>query len=258
MDLAAALERNELSLAYQPIVDTSNSRICGVEALLRWNHPIRGAVPPVQFIPIAEQSGLIGTIGEWVLRTACAEAAGWPLQQGEPYISVNVSAAQISDRGFVASVVRALDDAGLPAERLLLEITETMLVDDDVQARRVLTELRALGVRIAIDDFGTGYSSLAYLRQLAVDVVKIDQSFVRDLSTNSDHQALTRTMLALADGLAMTAIAEGVETEGELSELSRLGCSFAQGYLFSYPIPAEELMTLLSESSTPVEPAASR
>jgi diguanylate cyclase (GGDEF)-like protein/PAS domain S-box-containing protein len=253
MDLAAALDRHELTLAYQPIVDTADGRICGVEALLRWNHPTRGAVPPAEFIPVAEQSGLIGTIGEWVLRTACYEAATWPLQESDPYISVNVSAAQISDRGFVASVLRALRDSQLPADRLLLEITETMLVDDDVQARKVLTELRALGVRIAIDDFGTGFSSLAYLRQLAVDVVKIDQSFVRDLGTNSDHQALTRTMLALADGLAMTAIAEGVETEGELNELSRLGCNFAQGYLFSYPIPAAALATLLGETAIDID-----
>jgi diguanylate cyclase (GGDEF)-like protein/PAS domain S-box-containing protein len=258
MDLAAALDNRELSLAYQPIVDTGLGRICGVEALLRWNHPTRGAVSPAQFIPVAEQSGMIATIGEWVLRTACTEAAHWPRQDAPPYISVNVSAAQLSDRGFVASVVRALKDSGLPSERLLLEITETMLIDDDIMSRRVLTDLRAIGVRIAIDDFGTGYSSLAYLRQLAVDVVKIDQSFVRDLGTNSDHQALTRTMLALADGLAMTAIAEGVETEGELSELSRLGCSFAQGYLFSYPIPAEELTALLQDATGAIEPTPIR
>ena len=142
----------------------------------------------------------------------------------------------------------ALDESGLPASRLLLEVTETMLVDDGVLAGNVLAQLRAVGIRIAIDDFGTGYSSLAYLRQLAVDVVKIDRSFVRDVDSNSDHRALTRTMLALADGLSMTAIAEGVETTDELRELSELGCGFAQGYLFSFPVPAQELVELLEQS----------
>jgi diguanylate cyclase (GGDEF)-like protein/PAS domain S-box-containing protein len=248
MNLAAALERDELSLVFQPIVDLSSYEVRGVEALLRWHHPVRGAVPPAEFIPIAEQSGLLEPIGEWVLRTACAHAATWPSISGSaPYLSVNVSAAQISSRGFVQKVMSALAASGLPASRLLLEVTETMLVDDGGNASDVLAQLRAVGIRIAIDDFGTGYSSLAYLRQLAVDVVKIDQSFVRDVDTNSDHQALTRTMLALADGLSMTAIAEGVETTDELGELRLLGCGFAQGYLFSYPVPAEALLALLEQ-----------
>lgn len=165
-----------------------------------------------------------------------------------------MSAAQISSRGFVTKVIGALDDSGLPPSRLLLEVTETMLVDDDSLASEVLVQLRQLGVRIAIDDFGTGYSSLAYLRQLAVDVVKIDQSFVRDLDSNSDHQALTRTMLTLASGLSMTAIAEGVETTDELAELRRMGCGYAQGYLFSYPVPAEMLALLIDDCLLDVPP----
>ncbi|MDP2292920.1 MAG: EAL domain-containing protein [Actinomycetota bacterium] len=254
MQLAAAIEHDELSVVYQPIVDTSEFRVCGVEALLRWTHPSRGAVPPSVFIPVAEQSGLLEQIGEWVLRKACADAARWSRRVDAAYISVNVSAAQISSRGFVGKVMGALDHSGLPPSRLLLEVTETMLVDDDSLASEVLVQLRQLGVRIAIDDFGTGYSSLAYLRQLAVDVVKIDQTFVRDLDTNSDHQALTRTMLTLASGLSMTAIAEGVETTDELAELRRMGCGYAQGYLFSYPVPADVLALLIDDCLLDVPP----
>jgi diguanylate cyclase (GGDEF)-like protein/PAS domain S-box-containing protein len=242
VDLGAALTLDQLSLRYQPIVSTSEREIVGVEALLRWNHPTRGSVPPDEFIPVAEQTGLIAAIGEWVLRNACLEAATWQLHDGAPYISVNASAAQISDRKFVRTVVSALQDSGLAPERLLLEITETMLLDNNAQVRSTVDELRALGIRIAIDDFGTGYSSLAYLHQLAIDVVKIDQSFVHNIDADQDHQALTRTMLALADGLDMTSIAEGVETEDELYELVRLGCEYAQGYLFSRPVSAQELL----------------
>jgi diguanylate cyclase (GGDEF)-like protein/PAS domain S-box-containing protein len=248
MDLAVALERNELRLNYQPIVDTHTQRICGVEALLRWNHPVRGSVSPVEFIPIAEQSGQIRTIGEWVLRTACREAASWTGGGAESYVSVNVSAPQVSEL-FVDTVLDTLRDCGLPPHRLMLEITESMLVDDSVNARQVLSRLRDLGVRVAIDDFGTGYSSLAYFQSLAVDVVKIDRSFVRDLGTNTDHQALTRTILSLVDGFSMTAIAEGVETDGELAQLSHLGCRFAQGYLFSRPVEVAALHALFQQAA---------
>jgi diguanylate cyclase (GGDEF)-like protein/PAS domain S-box-containing protein len=242
VDLGAALALDQLTLNYQPIVSTAERDVVGVEVLLRWTHPTRGSVSPADFIPIAEQTGLISAIGEWVLRKACTEAASWRFENFTPYISVNVSAAQISDRRFVRTVISAIQDSGLAADRLLLEITETMLLDNNAQVRSTVDELRALGIRIAIDDFGTGYSSLAYLHQLAIDVVKIDQSFVRDIDSDQDNQALTRTMLALADGLAMTSIAEGVETEEELYELVRLGCQFAQGYLFSRPVSADALL----------------
>ena len=244
MSLATALARDEFSLLYQPIFETTDFAIRGVEALLRWTHPTRGEVSPSEFIPVAEHSGLLAPIGEWVLRRACNDAAMWP-DKHSTYLSVNVSAAQISDRGFVATVKRALHDSGFPPARLLLEVTETMLLDDDALALDVLAQLRELGIRIAIDDFGTGYSSLAYLRQLAVDVVKIDQSFIRDLDSNSDHQALTRTLLALADGLSTVAVAEGVETDAELAELQRLGCRFAQGFLFSHPVSSAEIIGLM-------------
>ena len=243
MDLSVALERHELTLNYQPIVDMQTQRISGVEALLRWNHPVRGSVSPVEFIPIAEQSGLIRSIGEWVLRTACREAVRWAGSGTDSYISVNVSAPQVSEL-FADTVLDVLRECGLPPHRLMLEITESMLVDDTTNARQVLSRLRDVGVRVAIDDFGTGYSSLAYFQSLCVDVVKIDRSFVRDLGTNTDHQALTRTILSLVEGFEMTAIAEGVETEGELTHLSHLGCRFAQGYLFSRPIEAAALHAL--------------
>jgi diguanylate cyclase (GGDEF)-like protein len=241
VDLGAAMALHQLALQYQPIVSTAEREIVGVEVLLRWNHPTRGSVSPSEFIPIAEQTGLISTIGEWVLRQACVEAATWVRHGASPYISVNASAAQISDRRFVRTVISALQDSGLPAARLLLEITETMLLDSNSQVRATVDELRALGIRMAIDDFGTGYSSLSYLHQLAIDVVKIDQSFIRDIDNDRDSQALTRTMLALADGLDMTTVAEGVETEEELYELVRLGCQYAQGFLFSRPVSAEAL-----------------
>jgi diguanylate cyclase (GGDEF)-like protein/PAS domain S-box-containing protein len=247
MDLAVALGRNELFLAYQPIIETTTRRTCGVEALLRWNHPVRGAVSPVEFIPLAEQSGQIKAIGEWVLRTACAEAAAWTGGGADSYISVNVSAPQLNDQ-FVDLVLDALAKTGLPAGRLMLEITESMLVDERMNARSILTQLREAGVRVAIDDFGTGFSSLSYFQSLCVDVVKIDRSFVRDLDTNTDHQALTRTILSLADGFSMAAIAEGVETDRELAELSRLGCQFAQGFLFSRPVATDALHRLFDRA----------
>ncbi len=242
VDLGAALASNQLSLMYQPIVSTADRSIVGVEALLRWTHPTRGSVSPSEFIPAAEQTGLISAIGEWVLRTACTEAVEWKTYGVAPYVSVNVSAAQISDRQFVRTVRQVLNETGFSADRLLLEITETMLLGNNTHVRTTVDELRALGIRIAIDDFGTGYSSLAYLRQLAIDVVKIDQSFVRDIDSDTDHKALTQTMLALADGLAMSSVAEGVETEAELSELVNMGCRYAQGFLFSRPLPGSVLV----------------
>jgi diguanylate cyclase (GGDEF)-like protein/PAS domain S-box-containing protein len=241
MELAGALERGEFGLVYQPIVDTGTGALSGMEALLRWYHPVRGMVPPLDFVEAAEQSGLINDIGAWVLATACAEAASWPASDTPPYISVNVSPVQLRQPDFAGLVDDALATAGLAPSRLLLEITESVLIDHESRSRDTLHLLRALGVRIAIDDFGTGYSSLAYLRDLSVDVVKIDRAFVRDLSNNADHRALTSTMLNLAEGLRMSAIAEGVETEAELAVLRSLGCTFAQGYFYAKPAPIDLL-----------------
>ena len=244
MDLTRALERDELHVVYQPIVDIVTRNICGAEALLRWQHPSRGPVPPIEFIPIAEQSGEIHAIGAWVMRTACEEAARWTGPAADAYVSVNVSAAQLHDQQFVDLVRRVLDDTRLAPRRLLLEITESMLVDDTQRTTSVLAELRVLGVRVAIDDFGTGYSSLSYLHAFSADVVKIDRAFVQDLTTNADHYALTRTILAVAAELDMSAIAEGVETECELAALADLGCPHAQGYLFSRPVAPAVLAEL--------------
>ena len=257
MDLTRALERDELRVVYQPIVDARTRRIAGCEALLRWQHPRRGTVSPLDFIPIAEQTGHILPIGAWVLRTACFEAASWSGPAATAYISVNVSAPQMADEGFVDLVLETLADTGLAPRRLLIEITESMLVDDTEHATSALAVLRARGVRVAIDDFGTGYSSLAYLRSLSADVVKIDRSFVHDLSTNPDHQALTRTILTLAQGLEMSAIAEGLETEADFAALVRLGCPYAQGFLFSRPVPADALAALFAEMTRPDEATTS-
>jgi EAL domain-containing protein (putative c-di-GMP-specific phosphodiesterase class I) len=254
MDLAVALTAGQLSLAYQPILNARQRTISGFEALLRWHHPERGPVPPNEFIPLAEQSGLIVQIGEWVLREACHRASCWHQSGGNaPYVSVNVSAMQLADSNFVRTVMDALASSRLEPSRLVLEITESMLVEDGALARRTLSQLRSMGVRVAIDDFGTGYSSLAFLRELQVDIVKIDQAFVRDLAVDDDRKALTRTMLSLADGLSMTAIAEGVEAETELAELLRMGCGFAQGYLFSKPVAAVDLDGFLASVGLSVE-----
>ena len=247
MELAVAMERGELSLAYQPILDTRLQRICGVESLIRWNHPVLGAVSPAEFIPLAEQSGLIRTIGWWVLRESCIEAVSWTGVGAESYISVNVSALQLNDQ-FAEVVLEILAETGLAADRLMLEITESMLVNESASTRSMLATMRDAGIRIAIDDFGTGFSSLAYLQSLCVDVVKVDRAFVRDVDQNSDHQALTRTILSLADGFEMTAIAEGVETEQELEEITRLGCQYAQGFLFHRPLAPDALRQLFEES----------
>ena len=220
MDLAVALERGRA--ARWPTSRSSTRARTGSAA---WRRCCAGTtqcaapVSPVEFIPVAEQSGHIRAIGEWVLRTACAEAASWTGGGAESYVSVNVSAPQLDDQ-FVDLVLddARRDRACLP-HRLMLEITESMLVDDSVNARSMLTRLRDVGARVAIDDFGTGFSSLAYFQSLCVDVVKIDRSFVRDLGTNADHRALTRTILSLAEGFEMTAIAEGVETDREFAEL---------------------------------------
>ncbi len=259
MDLSSALARDELRVVYQPIVDAATGAIRGAEALLRWQHPRHGMVSPAAFIPIAEQSGEIGAIGTWVLATACAEAASWSGAGTDAYISVNVSPPQLRDHGFVELVTNTLAASGLPARRLMLEITESMLVDDSEHAREILTRLRDLGIKIAIDDFGTGYSSLAYLRSLSVDVVKIDQTFVREVDDNADNLALTRTILALAKGLGMTAIAEGVETDDEHTTLTDLGCPLLQGYLFSRPVPPDALHDLfdVSRATGETRPVAS-
>ena len=244
-DLRFALAGQELSLVYQPLTRIDTGETIGFEALLRWRHPERGHISPELFIPIAEETGLIHTIGEWVLRTACTEAVGW----GRPLsIAVNVSALQLHNPGFVEVVHTTLLQSTLAPERLELEITETALIKDLARALTALRQLKALGVRIAMDDFGTGYSSLANLRAFPFDKLKIDRSFVKAVHLNDKSAALLRGILGLARGLGLPVVAEGVEEVGELQFLARESCSLAQGYLLSRPAPIETFAALTDGS----------
>lgn len=242
-DLRSAAANGELSLAYQPQAQVDTGEVNGFEVLLRWTHPTRGNVPPSLFIPIAEESGLILKIGEWVMREACREAATWmrPLT-----IAVNVSALQLTSDGFVEFVESALEQAKLPPERLEIEITETALIRDPNRALQSLQKLKALGVNIAMDDFGTGYSSLSNLRAFPFDKIKIDRSFIHSVHTNPQAAAIVRAVLGLGRGLGLPVIAEGVETREELRFLGLEGCTEAQGYLFGRPAPIRDFVPLIS------------
>ncbi|TIV66781.1 MAG: bifunctional diguanylate cyclase/phosphodiesterase, partial [Mesorhizobium sp.] len=240
-DLEAALPRREFELDYQPILDIASGDIVGAEALMRWRSPSRGRVSPEDFIAAAEETGLIVQLGDWALRKACGVAVGWPQ---EMRMAVNVSAAQIKSGGFARSVVSALAFSGLPASRLELEITETVMMDESDTVLRTLGHLRGLGIRIALDDFGTGYSSLGYLRRFPVDKIKIDRSFIRDLDRR-ETAAIVRTVIGLGAELGITVTAEGVETEEQLDMLRKAGCGEAQGYLIGVPAKASEMTRLL-------------
>ncbi len=239
--LRTALERNELSVHYQPQVDAQNGRLVGVEALLRWNSPDLGPVSPVQFIPIAEETGLIVPIGSWVLRTACRQARKWREELGfDIPVAVNLSARQFMREDLIAIVRSTLEDTGLPSHLLELEITEGLLIVDPVGAAETLRKLRAMGVRIAIDDFGTGYSSLAYLKTFPLDRLKMDRTFVRDLPANESDKAISRAVVALARNLRIEVVAEGVETADQQQFLAQAGCQILQGYLHGKPaLPGE-------------------
>lgn len=244
--LRRALERRELAVYYQPQYDLVSEGITSVEALVRWHHPHRGPIAPGEFVPIAEQSDLIIEIGSWVLREACRQAIAWQ-QAGYPLlrISVNVSARQLLRSEFVAEVAAVLHATGLPAQYLELEITEGVMLDDPIYAARQIDQLRHMGVRIALDDFGTGYSSLAYLRQLRLDALKIDQAFVRAIDEQhgivTNSRALLRAIINLAHSLGLAVIAEGVETDRQRAALLSMGCDVLQGYLIAHPVPADEV-----------------
>ncbi|MBM6579223.1 EAL domain-containing protein [Microvirga sp. BT689] len=244
-DLRSAIANHELSLAYQPQAQVETGEVNGFEVLLRWNHPTRGPVSPTVFIPIAEESGLILKIGEWVMQGACREAASWmrPLT-----IAVNVSALQLTSDGFVDFVERTLNETGLPPERLEIEITETALIRDPNRALQSLQKLKAIGVKLAMDDFGTGYSSLSNLRAFPFDKIKIDRSFIHAVHINPQAAAIVRAVLGLGRGLGLPVIAEGVETSEELDFLGLEGCMEAQGYLFGRPAPIQDFVPLISES----------
>ena len=243
--LHRALERRELRLFYQPVVEINGSRAVGVEALLRWEHPEHGLVAPGRFIPVAEESGLIIPIGAWVLQEACRQLCVWQADHfGGPggAVEVNLSARQIDHPEIIATVERILDETGLPPANLTLEITESALMNDAASALRVLRALKDLGVTLAIDDFGTGYSSLSHLQRFPLDILKIDKSFVDELGADRGGAEIVAAVVKLAHALHLQVIAEGVETERQLEALVRLDCDFAQGYLFSRPMPAHELV----------------
>jgi diguanylate cyclase (GGDEF)-like protein len=246
LDLHQALQGEQFEVFYQPLIDVRTREVTGFEALLRWRHPVRGLVSPDQFIPLAEETGMIVPIGEWVLRQACAAAANWP--RGLK-VAVNLSAAQFKSQGLVAATVAALRESDLPADRLELEITETVMLHDTEAILATLHQFRELGIQIAMDDFGTGYSSLSYLRRFPFDRIKIDQSFVRDLGKQPDCMAIVRAVAALGGDLGMAITAEGVETRQQLDTLERAGCTEIQGYLFSRPVPGSQVMDLLRTMS---------
>jgi diguanylate cyclase (GGDEF)-like protein/PAS domain S-box-containing protein len=257
IDLRHAIETDVLRPYYQPLVDLATGRITGFEALVRWPHPERGMISPAEFIPVAEETGLINGLGGLMLRRACADAALWP---DDVRVAVNLSPLQFRVGNLLSVVMDALKQSGLPAKRLELEITETLLLEKSGQTLATLHALRALGVRISMDDFGTGYSSLSYLRSFPFDKIKIDQSFVRDLAANRDAQAIVRSIISLGIGLGVIITAEGVETEAELSCLRAEGCHEGQGYLFSPARPNAEIVVLLKAQSGAdfVAPAGSK
>jgi EAL domain-containing protein (putative c-di-GMP-specific phosphodiesterase class I) len=245
--LRQALERKEFLLHYQPQVDLATGRITGLEALLRWQRPEQGLVPPAKFIPLAEETGLIIPIGEWVLRTACAQGKAW--QTGgfhDIRVTVNISGRQFQQKNLTETVKAILKETGLDHHCLGLELTESVLQNAETTIA-VLRELTEIGIDISIDDFGTGYSSLSYLKRFPIRTLKIDQSFVRNLTTNPDDPMIIKAIISLAHSMRLKTIAEGVETEDQLRFLQSLQCDGMQGYLFSRPLPAEEITQLLDE-----------
>ena len=247
-DLRKALAAGEFELYYQPVVNLASNEISGFEALIRWNHPEKGMVAPATFIPLAEEIGFIVAIGEWVIRQACSTAAKWP---GDLHVAVNISAAQFRSPGLMQVIVGALATSGLHPTRLEIEITETVLLQNKETTLELLHQLRALGVRIAMDDFGTGYSSLTYLQCFPFDKIKIDRSFVKDITENTGSLNIVRAVAALANGMGMTATAEGVETSEQLDKITSEGCTEMQGYLFSKPLPATEIERLFLSGREP-------
>src|SRR6266536_835985 len=247
-DLRQGIERGELRLHYQPLVDLASDRIVGFEALVRWQHPVRGLVPPISFIPLAEETGLILPLGRWVLETACRQARAW--RDARPdgpdlFMSVNLSARQFVQLDLVDQVAAILGETGLDPSGLEIEITESVLMDQSEAGIRTLSRLRELGVRLVLDDFGTGYSSLSYLKHLPLDTIKIDRSFVARLAGVTDR-SIVEAVVALARGLRIGVVAEGIETETQFRILRDIGCDVGQGYLFARPLPAGEAEALLA------------
>lgn len=241
--LRVAVERNELVLHYQPLIDFSTMQMVGVEALVRWQHPTMGLIPPFKFIPLAEESGLIGDIGLWVLREACRQMTEWDSDGFMvECVSVNISVHQIESGQLPRQVREALQDSGLASKRLFLELTESTIMQDPRQASFAMAEFKEMGVKLAVDDFGTGYSSMAYLKRLPLDRLKIDRSFIKDIGSDTNDEVICKAIVQLAKSLGLETVAEGVEEEPQAEFLKALGCDVAQGYLYSKPVPAQELI----------------
>ena len=244
--LRQAFDNGEFELHYQPILNLEEGEVRCCEALLRWHHPQRGMISPADFIPIAEEIGLVSTLGEWVIRRACEDAAQWPINVG---VAVNLSPSQLTSKNLLPTVVSSLASSRLPAERLELEITEAVLMQNSETTLRMLHQLRALGIRISMDDFGTGYSSLSYLRSFPFDKIKIDRCFIKGLGTDPESDAIVRAVAELADSLGMTTTAEGVETRQQFDFVRRLGCNDIQGWFHSRAMPVHELANIFCKQS---------
>jgi EAL domain-containing protein (putative c-di-GMP-specific phosphodiesterase class I) len=244
IDLRKAFDEEQLQLHYQPILSLEEQKVTGFEALVRWNHATRGAVPPTEFIALAEEIGLIGELGEWALRQACAQAMRWSVPVK---VAINLSPLQIR-RELIEVVLQAIAASGLPPERLELEITESVLLRDSQNTLATLHQLRQLGVRIAMDDFGTGYCSLSYLRSFPFDKIKIDRAFIGDMDRSAESRAIVEAMIRLGDSLGMATVAEGIENFEQLKLLTAAGCTLAQGFYFSPPVPAAEVERVLADS----------
>ena len=248
--LRRAIDNGEFDLHYQPQVDLFDGHVVGVEALIRWNHPELGRVPPDHFIPLAEELGLMIPMGDWILETACRQRRVW-LDQGLPpfIVAVNMSAQQFDRDGLTTHVVDAIENAGLKPDTIEVELTESSVMRDPEMTRAALEELSSAGILIAIDDFGTGYSSLAYLKRFPLHVLKIDGSFVNDITTDPNGAAIVRTIISLADNLGLRSIAEGVETRDQLEFLRANGCDIVQGFLLARPTPPEDLPDMVRKLS---------
>jgi EAL domain-containing protein (putative c-di-GMP-specific phosphodiesterase class I) len=248
--LHKALENNEFQLHYQPQLDINTGKIVGVEALIRWQQPEMGLVSPLDFIPLAEDTGLIVPIGDWVIRTACAQIGAWQ-RTGYPPVrmAVNLSSRQLKQKELIHVVGQALKETGVDPCWLELELTESSIMQSSEDPRAILDRLKSLGIQLSIDDFGTGYSSLSRLKRFPVDTLKVDRSFVKDIPSDAGNIAITQAMIAMAKGLKMKVIAEGVQTREQLQFLREQGCDWMQGYIFSPPVPADEMTRLLAEDT---------
>jgi diguanylate cyclase (GGDEF)-like protein len=247
-DLRKAIERKEFELYYQPKIDSQTDRVCGLEVLIRWRHPERGMVSPVEFIPVAEETGLIVPIGEWVLRVACSQTRTWHNSGVHNLpISVNVSSRQFRKNALMETVTEILAESGMAPRQLELEVTETTMLQDEDEAVTALLRLKELGIQVALDDFGTGYSSLSYVRRLPLDTIKIDRSFVKELGQDSESASIVTAIIAMAHSLGLRVVAEGVETEQQADFLRSQGCEELQGFLYSEPVPAAAIPALLKD-----------